>query len=67
MKVFEIEVKVAMARREMQYWQEIIAKKSCNDCQNYQRGGCTQAGGANPPAQVIKTGCPEWNWDEIPF
>lgn len=67
MRAIEIEVKVACARREMEHWQTILANKSCTGCEHYQREACTLAGGIRPPAEVIKTGCPEWKWDQIPF
>lgn len=67
MKPVEIEVKIGIARREMEYWQGVLKSKSCEDCQNFQQGACELAGGQTPPPDVLKTGCPEWNWDEIPF
>lgn len=67
MKKIEIEVKINVARREMEYWQRILRDKSCEDCQHFQQRGCTLANGLQPPLEVVKTGCPEWNWDEIPF
>lgn len=67
MKIAEIGVKVACARREMEYWQAIIAKKSCGDCIHFQVRSCELAGGIAVPPEVQKTGCPEWNWDNIPF
>ncbi len=63
----EIQVRINIARREMNMWQEILQKKSCNDCRQWQHRGCGLAAGMEPPAEVVKTGCPEWTWDEIPF
>lgn len=67
MKPVEIEVKINIARREMEYWQGILARKGCRDCQNFQAGGCELAEGQTPPPEVQAKGCPEWNWDCIPF
>jgi len=63
----EIEVKIACARREMEYWQGILKDKSCHGCANFQQGGCVKAGGITPPLDVQKVGCPEWVWDCVPF
>jgi NADH:ubiquinone oxidoreductase subunit F (NADH-binding) len=51
---------------EAQMWSDILEKKSCNDCTQYREGVCWKWN-ATPPAEVFKTGCDEWNWDEIPF
>lgn len=67
MKPVEIQVKINVARREMEYWQGILATKSCKDCINFQGGACSLANGVTPPPEVQKTGCPQWDWDEIPF
>ncbi len=63
----EIQVRINIARREMNMWQEILQKKSCIDCIHWQHRGCGLAGGVEPPAEVVKAACPEWSWDEIPF
>lgn len=62
-----IQVRINIARREVEYWQNLLRDKSCADCKNFQSGGCELAGGQTPPLDVQKTGCPEWSWDEIPF
>lgn len=62
-----IEVRINIARREMEYWQNLLRDKSCNDCQNFQQNGCKLAGGVTPPAEVVKVGCDSWSWDSIPF
>jgi len=66
MKPVEIQVKINVARREMEFWQEVIKRKSCNDCLNFQQGQCTQFN-ATPPPEVQQVGCDEWSWDCIPF
>lgn len=63
----EIQVKIKILRRELQWWEETLAKKSCTDCKHWQHRGCGLAEGAEPPAEVVKVGCPEWNWDQIPL
>lgn len=67
MKPSEIKVKISMARREMQWWEGVLAKKSCIDCIHFHGGGCRLANGQTPPPDIQKTGCPEWTWDEVPF
>jgi predicted metal-binding protein len=62
-----IEVRINIARRELEYWQNLLRNKSCDDCKEFQQGVCNKAGGVRPPPDIIKTGCPEWDWDEIPF
>ena len=67
MKPAEIEVKIACARREMEYWQAALATKCCRACQKWDGSGCALAQGITPPPDVQATGCPEWTWDQIPF
>lgn len=67
MKIAEIEVKIACARREMEHWQNILNTRKCQDCEHWSGSGCDKAGGAVPPPDVQKTGCPEWQWNLIPF
>jgi hypothetical protein len=62
-----IEVRINVARREMEYWQNLLAKRSCKDCEHFQQGGCKLANGVQPPAEVQKVGCDSWEWDSIPF
>lgn len=66
MKPFEIEVKINIARREMEFWQILLQRKSCNDCLNFQQGMCTEFN-AEPPKEVQQVGCESWDWDQIPF
>ena len=66
MRVVEIEVKIGLARREMEYWQGILKNKVCGECQNFQRGNCLKFN-ARPPGGDKEPGCDEWSWDEIPF
>lgn len=62
-----IEVRINIARREMEYWQNLLRDKSCNDCEHFQQDVCKLAGGQRPPPDVQKVGCDSWSWDEIPF
>ncbi len=66
MKVVEIEVKIGLARREMEYWQGILKNKVCGECLNFQQGNCLKFN-ARPPGGDKEPGCDEWSWDEIPF
>jgi hypothetical protein len=66
MRVAEIQVKVNIARREMEYWQGILKNKVCGECQNFQQGNCLKFN-ARPPGGDKEPGCDEWSWDEIPF
>ena len=66
MKPFEIQVKISIARREMEFWQNLLQTKSCKDCLNFQQGQCTQFN-AEPPPDVQQVGCESWDWDQIPF
>jgi hypothetical protein len=63
----EIQVKINLAQREADYWREIIARKSCEDCKQWQHSACSLAGGVVPPDDVVRVGCDNWSWDEIPF
>lgn len=67
MSPLEINVKINIARREMEFWQGILRDKSCKDCINFPEGVCKLAGGQVPPPDVQKVGCPAWEYDEIPF
>lgn len=66
MRPVEIEVKIALARREMQFWQGILADKRCGNCVEYQQGVCGKYQ-ATPPAGEKELGCDDWSWDSIPF
>lgn len=62
-----IQVRINIASRELEYWRNLLRDKSCNDCENFQDGGCKLANGQRPPPEVQKVGCDSWEWDEIPF
>lgn len=66
MRPAEIGVKINIARREMEYWQGVLKDKRCGNCTQYVQGICHKFQ-AMPPPDVVKTGCDEWSWDEIPF
>jgi hypothetical protein len=66
MKPVEIQVKIGLARREMEYWQGILSGKVCGECENFQRGQCTVFKAA-PPEGAKQPGCEHWIWDQIPF
>jgi hypothetical protein len=66
MRTVEIQVKINLARREMEYWQDILKNKKCGDCVNYVQGIC-HIYQAMPPGGLKEPGCDEWQWDDIPF
>jgi hypothetical protein len=66
MRPVEIQVKINVARREMEYWEGILKTKNCMDCQEFQQNLCHKYN-AEPPPEVKEVGCDEWNWDCIPF
>lgn len=62
-----IEVRINIARREVEYWQNLLRDKSCTDCVQFQNSSCKLANGITPPPEVQKVGCDSWDWDQIPF
>lgn len=66
MKVVEIEVKIALARREMQFWQGILADKRCGNCEEFAQNICRKYQ-ATPPGGDKEPGCADWSWDSVPF
>lgn len=67
MKPAEIEFKIRLAEKEAKLWRDILADKSCHHCLHFSAGGCNLADGQVPPPEVQKSGCPAWEYDEIPF
>lgn len=68
MKIDEIKQRIVYHKREIATWEEIVSKKSCNDCVNQNgNNGCKLADGMVPPPEVQNVGCDAWEWDEIPF
>jgi hypothetical protein len=68
MKPAEIEIKVALARKEMQYWQEILNDRRCGNCMQYNpSSGMCGKYEAVPPEGAKQPGCEDWEYDEIPF
>lgn len=60
--------RIRMHEREAVLWREILNKRSCKSCEHWLIvGGCALAEGSEPPAEVQKTGCPAWEYDEVPF
>lgn len=66
MRAVEIEVKISLARREMQFWQGVLADKRCGNCTEYHQNFCHKFQAA-PPEGDRQPGCDEWSWDQIPF
>jgi hypothetical protein len=67
MRPAEIQVKINLARREMEYWQGVLKNKSCKECEHGQRSGWCSKHEASPPQEVQLSGCDDWCWCEIPF
>jgi hypothetical protein len=65
-KQLEIEVKISIARREMEYWQGILSRKSCKNCEFYSMPECMKHE-ANPPPDVVPVGCDDYEYDGVPF
>jgi len=66
MRTAEIEIKINIARREMQFWQGVLADKRCGNCTEYVQDVC-QKYNAEPPGKAREPGCDDWDWDQIPF
>jgi len=66
MRTAEIEIKINIARREMQFWQGVLADRRCGNCTEYAQGICHKYQ-AMPPAGDKQPGCDDWDWDQIPF
>lgn len=66
MRPAEIEVKINLARREMEFWQGVLADKRCGNCIQLVDGMCSKYQ-AIPPAGLKEPACEDWSWDSIPF
>lgn len=62
----EIQVKINIARREMEFWQGILADKRCGNCTQFDGHRCSKYD-AEPPSGVKEPGCDDWSWDQIPL
>lgn len=69
MKVIEIQTRIAALRGELKLWEGVLSDRSCQHCVHFGAAVCNHpdAGGVAPPPEVQKTGCPCWEYDEIPF
>ncbi|MFA5630291.1 MAG: hypothetical protein WC997_02165 [Porticoccaceae bacterium] len=45
----------------------LIEGIGCSGCTNYTGRECALYRGHEVPEEVKRTGCPSWNWDQIPF
>ncbi|MEG1678641.1 MAG: hypothetical protein RR326_00990 [Stenotrophomonas sp.] len=61
----EIAERIKVLQREITFLESIRA--NCGSCDAFTGRGCKRAGGIEPPPEVKAQGCPEWQWDEIPF
>lgn len=62
----EIQVKIAIAQKEADYWRGVLADKRCGNCMYLQGGVCLKYQAA-PPEGAKQPGCEVWEWDDIPF
>ena len=66
MKPAEIQVKINIAQREVDFWRGILTNKGCKTCTQYAMPECDKFQAA-PPPDVVASGCDEWEFDGIPF
>lgn len=66
MTIDAIKGRIHCLQVELKNWQDILEKRSCNDCEHF-ANGCKLADGHMPPDHVVKQGCPQWEFDGIPF
>lgn len=62
-----IRQRITFHEAECRTWREILAKKSCSTCEQFDNGACKLAGGVEPPAEVQRVGCPSWVFEFVPF
>jgi hypothetical protein len=67
MRAVEIQIKINLARREVEYWQGVLANKTCGECNHFSRSGTCSKYNAAPPDGEKQPGCDDWDWNEIPF
>lgn len=66
MKKLELQSKIELYRRELAHLESI--QVGCESCDYFSRGLCDLAQPPmRPPAEIIPVGCPQWEWDHIPF
>lgn len=61
------ERRIAAHRRVVANYLGVLERKGCMTCEHFKSNGCALAGFASPPPEVQKSGCPEWDYDHIPF
>lgn len=66
MRPAEIQVKINVLQREMDFWRGVLADKRCGNCEHYDFGMCNKYQAA-PPEADKQPGCDDWSWDSIPF
>jgi len=67
MRPVEIQVKISIARREMEYWQGVLSDRSCKECEHGLSSNWCSKHEASPPKEVQASGCDDWAWNCIPF
>lgn len=66
MRAAEIQVKINIAQREVDFWRGVLADKRCGNCEQFDGNRCGKYD-AEPPGGIKEPGCDEWSWDSIPF
>jgi hypothetical protein len=66
MRPAEIQVKINVLQREMDFWRGVLADKRCGNCMEWDGQQCDKYK-ATPPQGLKEPGCEEWSWDSIPF
>ena len=63
----EIKRRMERLKAEIHYLETMDT--GCHTCLNFSdmSGGCRLAAGEKPPAEVIRSGCDSWEYDDIPF
>lgn len=64
MTLTELNIKKEALRTMLKRLEDI--ETSCLQCNHYMAGKCVKFD-ATPPAEFLKAGCEEWEWDGIPF
>jgi hypothetical protein len=64
----ELGIRIDLHQRELKFLESIPV--GCSTCKNYStadRAPRCEKFNAHPPPEVIRDGCDEWVYDEIPF
>ncbi len=65
MKLIELKAKIELFEREAKRLRGI--KVDCHSCEHFGLGRKCKLADAVPPEDVLRNGCEEWTYDEVPF